>query len=171
MSRAGNAWGIPFTLAKAVTLEAGGRLLEIAYRLEGLPPDFRQHFAVEFNFAGMPARADGRFFYVHDDPRGPGALAGIWTFPIQSVSQSEGGFELVHQSVVVMPHWIVTPDAAGTWRVALRLSVRAPQGGQVDPGMRFRSVFVRKRHRGHRQAEKAAQLVPAPARLPVDCEK
>jgi len=42
---------------------------------------------------------------------------------VQSVSQSEGGFELVHQSVVVMPHWIVTPDAEGTWKVALRLSL------------------------------------------------
>jgi alpha-amylase len=38
------------------------------------------------------------------------------------VSQSEGGFELVHQSVVVMPHWIVTPDADGVWKVAMRLS-------------------------------------------------
>jgi len=39
------------------------------------------------------------------------------------VSQSEGGFELVHQSVVVMPHWIVTPDAAGRWGVTLRLDL------------------------------------------------
>jgi hypothetical protein len=52
-----------------------------------------------------------------------GAEAGVWTFPIQSVSQSEGGFELVHQSVVVMPHWIVTPDAAGRWGVTLRLAL------------------------------------------------
>jgi len=178
MSRTGNAWGIPFTLSKAVTLEAGGRTLEIAYRLEGLPPDFRQHFAVEFNCAGLPAGADGRHFYGQvrlpgesgsDAPRRPlgdlgtrldlpeatvlglvdewlgidvelalgpatnAAPAGIWTFPIQTVSQSEGGFELVHQSVVVMPHWIVTPDAAGTWRVALRLAVRAPHGGRMRP--------------------------------------
>jgi alpha-amylase len=39
------------------------------------------------------------------------------------VSQSEGGFELVHQSVVVMPHWIVTPDPTGTWRAAFRLTL------------------------------------------------
>jgi 4-alpha-glucanotransferase len=161
LSRTGNAWGIPFTLSKAVTLEAGSRMLEIAYKLEGLPPGFRQHLAVEFNFAGMPAGAAGRFF--HDaaawpdrhslgelgsrldlaDARGLGlvddwlgidarlafaeptnaAPTGVWTFPVQSVSQSEGGFELVHQSVVVMPHWIVTPDAEGTWKVALRLSL------------------------------------------------
>ena len=157
LSRAGNAWGIPFTLSKAVTLEAGSRTLEIAYKLEGLPRDFRQHLAVEFNFAGMPDRALGRFFYddqkrdlgelgsrldladvrafgLVDDWLGidarltfaepsNGLAAGMWTFPIQSVSQSEGGFELVHQSVVVMPHWIVTPDADGVWKVAMRLSI------------------------------------------------
>jgi alpha-amylase len=157
LTRAGNVWGIPFTLSKAVTLEAGSRTLEIAYKLEGLPRDFRQHLAVEFNFAGMPDRAEGRFFY-DDTRRNLGALgstldlsdvqtlglvddwlgidarlsfaepsngrgAGLWTFPVQSVSQSEGGFELVHQSVVVMPHWIVTPDADGIWKVAMRLSI------------------------------------------------
>jgi alpha-amylase len=39
------------------------------------------------------------------------------------VSQSEAGFELVHQSVAVVPHWIVTPDAEGTWRVTMRLAI------------------------------------------------
>jgi alpha-amylase len=157
LSRAGNAWGIPFTLSKAVTLDAGSRTLEIAYKLEGLPPDFRQHLGVEFNFSGMPAAAAGRSFYdelgrelgdlgqrlelphvrgigLVDDwldidaalsfgQASNGAATGVWTFPIQSVSQSEGGFELVHQSVVVMPHWIVTPAADGTWRVTLRLDL------------------------------------------------
>jgi alpha-amylase len=60
-----------------------------------------------------------------------GAAAGVWAFPICSVSQSEGGFELVHQSVVVMPHWIVTPDARGAWRVAITLDLLGtPTAGQ-----------------------------------------
>ena len=162
LSRHGNAWGIPFTLAKAVTLEAGSRSLDLAYKLTGLPRDFRQHLAVEFNFAGLPSRAEGRFFtddtgrdlgdlgtrldlpatrglglvdgWLDIDARlafataTNGAEAGIWTFPIESVSQSEGGFELVHQSVVVMPHWIVTPDAEGSWRVSMRLSLGSRRG-------------------------------------------
>jgi hypothetical protein len=157
LSRAGNAWGIPFTLSKTVCVRPGSPTLEIAYALSGLPTDFRQHLAVELNFAGMPAQADGRFFYdaeganlgelgtcldlrsatelgLVDDwlgidakvaigPASNGEQAGIWTFPIQTVSQSEGGFELVHQSVVVMPRWIVTPDPLGTWRVAFRLTL------------------------------------------------
>ena len=157
LSRTGNAWGIPFTLSKAITLEAESRTLEIAYKLSDLPPDFRQHLAVEFGFAGMPAQAVGRFFFddlhhnlgelgsrldlpfvqsigLMDDWLGidarlsvgaatNGSRAGVWTFPIQSVSQSEGGFELVHQSAVVMPHWLVTPDANGVWMVSLRLTI------------------------------------------------
>ena len=31
------------------------------------------------------------------------------------MSQSEGGFELVYQSTVVMPHWLLEPDQNGRW--------------------------------------------------------
>jgi alpha-amylase len=48
---------------------------------------------------------------------------GFWTFPIESVSQSEGGFESVHQSVVVMPHWRVVADEQGRWSVRIVLNV------------------------------------------------
>jgi alpha-amylase len=180
LTRTGNAWGIPFTLSKAVTLEAGSRTLEIGYKLEGLPQGFRQHLAVEFNFAGMPAQTEGRFFY-DDEHRTLGELggrldlsavrtlglvddwlgidarlsfgestngmpAGVWTFPIQSVSQSEGGFELVHQSVVVMPHWIVTPDANGVWKVTLRLSIgNLKAGGTTRPHVGMKTNVIASR--------------------------
>ena len=45
----------------------------------------------------------------------------FWTFPIETVSQSEGGFELVHQSVAVMPHWLVEADKEGRWSVTMQL--------------------------------------------------
>ena len=47
----------------------------------------------------------------------------LWTFPIETVSQSEGGFELVHQSVVVLPHWYVQAGADGRWSVSMNLAV------------------------------------------------
>ncbi|HEX3998950.1 MAG TPA: alpha-amylase/4-alpha-glucanotransferase domain-containing protein [Pirellulales bacterium] len=47
----------------------------------------------------------------------------IWTYPIETVSQSEGGFELVHQSVVVQPHWHVQGDADGRWSVTFQLAL------------------------------------------------
>lgn len=139
-------------ITKGLTLEAGGSSLEIAYLLEGVPADSPLHFGVELNFAGLPAGADDRYFRnVDGDSRGQlgerldlidetmlglvdqwlGIDVGIqvdrptsfWTFPIESVSQSEGGFELVHQSVVVLPHWIVQADAAGRWSATMRLTV------------------------------------------------
>ena len=47
----------------------------------------------------------------------------IWTFPIETVSQSEAGFELVHQSVVVEPHWIIEADRDGRWSTTMTLAI------------------------------------------------
>ena len=156
MRRDGNAWGIPITLTKAVTLLAGSERVSVTYLLENLPPGKPLHFAVELNFAGLPAGADDRYFSDPDgkrlgqlgeqldlhDSRGLSlsdrwlgidvALeidrpSGIWAFPIATVSQSEGGFELVHQSVCVQPHWVVTADAEGRWAVKLELATECEQ--------------------------------------------
>jgi len=148
----GAAGGEPVRITKAVTLEAGASTLEIAYMLEGLRADRPLLFAVEFNFAGLPAGADDRYFYGAQrrrlgqlgtrldlsDARELGLVdewlgidcglsisrpSGLWTFPIETVSQSEGGFELVHQSVVVMPYWQAEPDADGRWSVTMSLTL------------------------------------------------
>ncbi len=144
--------GVPLRITKSVTLEAGSAALEIAYLLEGIPQNRPLHFGVEFNFAGLPAGADDRYFYGDAghrldqlgarldlvDAREIGLVdewlginvnlafsrpSGLWTFPVESVSQSEGGFELVHQSVVVQPHWIVEADAQGRWSVVMNLAI------------------------------------------------
>jgi alpha-amylase len=47
----------------------------------------------------------------------------LWTFPIETVSQSEGGFEAVHQSLVVHPHWHVTADENGIWTVVMQIAL------------------------------------------------
>ena len=44
-------------------------------------------------------------------------------FPIQTVSQSEGGFELVHQSSTVVPHWEFLVGPEGRFRVELSLTL------------------------------------------------
>lgn len=152
LSRYGNAWGVPLKITKGVTLEAGSSTLEIAYLIEGLVPGHHFHFGVEFNFAGMPAGVDDRYFFQADGRRlgqlgerlnlqaasdlgltdewlglsvhlSANRPTNIWTFPIETVSQSEGGFELVHQSVVVQPHWHVTGDKDGRWSVSMQLAV------------------------------------------------
>ena len=157
LTREGNAWGVPLKMTKALTLEAGSQLLQVAYLIEGLPRERQLHLALEWNFAGMPAGADDRYFY-DDNGNSLGHLGSvldleschqlglidtwggldvlinlnrpsqIWTFPIETVSQSDGGFELVHQSVCVMPHWLISGDAEGKW--SLQLQVRIAPGHQ-----------------------------------------
>jgi alpha-amylase len=152
LNHEGMACGMPIRITKGLTLGAGSASLEITYLLEGLPPGQPLHFAVELNFAGLPAEADDRYFRDLDgnrlgqlgarldlrDAMGLGLVdewQGIdvclkstrpthfWTFPIETVSQSEGGFELVHQSTAVLPHWFVTPDRDGRWMASLSLSL------------------------------------------------
>ena len=152
LSRHGTVDGTAVQITKGVSLDANNSVLDIAYLLEGLPQDRRFHFAVEFNFAGLPAGVDDRFFYGSDRQR-MGELGSrldladvdemglvdewlgidvqlrydrptpIWTYPVATVSQSEGGFELIHQSVVVLPHWYVQGDANGRWSTSIRLSM------------------------------------------------
>ena len=50
---------------------------------------------------------------------------GIFTYPVQTVSQSESGFELVHQSVCVQPHWQIQGDADGQWSCRFKLKLLA----------------------------------------------
>ncbi len=148
--REGIAAGVPVRIIKGVTLNSGESALEIAYLLEGLPQGHTLHFGAEFNFAGLPSGAEDRYFHdlgeKHlgqlgaqldlKDARGLGLVdqwlgvdvrieasrsTDFWTFPIETVSNSEGGFELVHQSVVVHPHWHVTADSEGRWAVTMRL--------------------------------------------------
>ena len=57
----------------------------------------------------------------------------FWTFPIETVSQSEGGFELVHQSVAVLPHWIVEADKDGRWSVTMQLALDTSRAESQKP--------------------------------------
>jgi alpha-amylase len=48
-----------------------------------------------------------------------GRKAELWRFPIETVSQSEGGFERAYQSSVIFPHWGVPLKPEGVWRVRI----------------------------------------------------
>lgn len=147
--RMGEHW---VRVEKTIALDSSnGSQLEITYQLSQLPPGHPVHFAVEFNFAAMPAGQTDRYFYNgHGEQLGqlqsilslPAGMriglvdewlgldasleltqpAEFWTFPIQTVSQSEGGFELVHQSTTVVPHWRFTANESGTWQVRIQLT-------------------------------------------------
>jgi 4-alpha-glucanotransferase len=58
-----------------------------------------------------------------------GRPAGLWRFPIETVSLSEAGFERLYQGSVMIPHWRFTlapdgSDAASSWSVVLKQTVR-----------------------------------------------
>jgi len=150
--RQGCVGTLPVKLTKGITFSEGSSTLEVAYLLEELPPDAALHFAVELNFAGLPADQDDRYFCdarhhgigqlgtwldltnveglgLVDEWLGvqidlkPSRPTNFWTYPVETVSQSEGGFELVHQSVVVQPHWHAVADAQGRWGVTLAIEI------------------------------------------------
>ena len=154
LSRSGTALGIPLTLTKSVTLQRGESELKIDYHLAGIPPEATFHFGVEFHFAGLPPDQPDRFFTTTDGQvlghlgsslaleqvSGIGLNdqwlglqvafsmdrpGGIWTYPVQTVSQSESGFELIHQSTAVQPHWQVRGVRGGCWSTTMLLSLTA----------------------------------------------
>jgi hypothetical protein len=140
-------------VTKSVALESSkGASLQIRYDLEDLPVGMPIHFAVEFNLAGLPGGADDRYYYDHTGQR-QGRLdetleqphceriglvdewlgvdvsldfpmpCSCWAFPIETVSQSEGGFETVHQACCVVPHWEFVVPEDGRWSVELTLGI------------------------------------------------
>lgn len=152
MSRHGNLGPYAINLHKTIGLERGSGQLEILYELEALPQNVPLHFGVEFNFAGMAAGAPDRYYYdaigrqigplesIQELPATEriglvdewlgldvalefSQAASVWTFPIQTISQSEGGFEAVHQSSAVIPHWEFTAPADGKWSVRITLAI------------------------------------------------
>ena len=161
LTRQGNAWGVPLKITKGATLNAGSDTLEIAYLIEGIPEDRTFQFGVEFNFAGLPDGQDDRFFSdAQGNKLGDlgtlldldkvqqlkltdawlgldveldlGQTGGIFAYPVQTVSQSESGFELVHQSVAVEPHWEIFGDAQGRWSTLIKLSTRIRSSANVQ---------------------------------------
>jgi alpha-amylase len=159
LSRAGKVGGASLRVTKEITLHPRSDTLDIRYLLEHLPRGSRLHFAVELHFAGMAAGAEDRYFY-HDGRARAGQLqtlhdlagtdhiglvdewlgldarltlsrrGGIWAFPVQTVSQSEGGYELVHQSTAVVPHWLVEADDQGRWEVQIGLCLDVSRAEQ-----------------------------------------
>jgi alpha-amylase len=149
MERPGRAHGHSIRLRKTIELSTGSPALSIRYELDDVPAGACLHFAVEINLAAMAGHVADRYYsdlsgselgmldarLDMNHCRGLAVTdewldlsigltwsksAGLWCFPIETVSQSEGGFEGVHQSSAVIPHWHATADERGHWDVAIR---------------------------------------------------
>ena len=152
LTREGHVGERPVQITKGVTLEAGEQTLEIAYLLEGLPPGEPLHFGVEFNFAGLPAGLDDRYF--HDASGKPLGQLGTqldladvdalglvdeWlgidvelqfdrpthcgpSRSKRSASPKAASSWCTSRSSC-MPHWFVTADRDGRWSVTMPLAI------------------------------------------------
>ncbi|MFO0958814.1 MAG: alpha-amylase/4-alpha-glucanotransferase domain-containing protein [Isosphaeraceae bacterium] len=157
MERPGRVDGHAIHIRKSIVLESGGKALQVHYALDELPEGIPLQFGVEINLAGMAGRASDRYFTGESgeslgtldsrldlEPTGAlGAIdewldlavrlswsrpASVWCLPIETVSQSEGGFEGVYQSSAIIPRWIVRGDAERRWEVTLTWSIdQAPR--------------------------------------------
>lgn len=153
LSREGSLGPYRIRVAKTISLSAGDpNTITAKYELSQLPREVPIHFGVEFNFAAMPAGAQDRYYYDQRGRRvgnlgaqlqlprqerlgmvdewlgldvclDTSVPADIWSTPIQTVSQSEAGFELIHQSCAVLPHWQFFAGEDGRWEVTLTLSI------------------------------------------------
>jgi 4-alpha-glucanotransferase len=173
MERPGLADGHAINVRKTIALGAGDASLDVRYALEGLPAGVALHFAVEINLAAMAGHAPDRYYTdasgaklgmldARLDLREARGLtltdewldmsvdlrwsqpAGLWCFPVETVSQSESGFEGVYQSSAVIPHWIVAGDEAGRWELQIAWTldraraVAAPR--KAAPALRLAEV-------------------------------
>jgi alpha-amylase len=155
MDRTGRADVHTIRIRKTIELSAGSPTLEVRYVLDELPVGVALHFAVEINIAAMAGNAEDRY-YSDTTGRRLGVLAsrldlsgqsglsltdewldlsvaldwsrpaGLWCFPVETVSGSEGGFEAVYQSSAIISHWVVTADRLRSWEVRLGLTVGKP---------------------------------------------
>lgn len=106
-------------------------------------------FGVEFNFAMLGGHSPDRYYFIPDralredrlDSRGEtrevtefglrdeflhleirfrlNKEATLWRFPIETVSQSEGGFERIYQSSVLLPNFRFSLSPGEVWKVEL----------------------------------------------------
>ncbi|NOZ62675.1 MAG: DUF1926 domain-containing protein [Calditrichaeota bacterium] len=110
-------------------------------------------FAVEMNFALLAGNAPDRYYYFDQKIDGDTHLASqgivprvrkmglkdewmkidaqikfdsatdVWRFPIETISQSEGGFERVYQSSVVLPNWKIKLAENKKWQIAMTIKI------------------------------------------------
>jgi hypothetical protein len=129
LERRGGVWvegdRVPIVVRK--TVEPGPGLVSVAWEIENLSArtvPFR--FGSEWNLLAFPHEVEfhrrgwvklysGRLSF---EPQDPGEL---WTMAIETLSQSEVGFDIIHQGYSFMPTWAFTLGAGRTERIAVIL--------------------------------------------------
>ncbi|MBI3267443.1 MAG: DUF1926 domain-containing protein [Planctomycetes bacterium] len=153
LARDGRIGGRAARVEKVLTLGSGTREVEVAYAITNLSGErLDARFGSEWNFALLAGRAHDRYL-VGADGRNLGPLAtqgvfadqgrfslvdewqgirvnlhfeaaaDLWVFPVETVSQSEAGFELVYQSTSVTPCWSLALAPGSSWRTRFVVAI------------------------------------------------
>ncbi len=133
LKRGGKVKGISVNLEKTLTFKPDKPIIDIEYRIGG-EGAISSIFGVEFNIS-LSGKGPGRYLRLSEpdsekkDMANPWDFSGIrdismvdewlgiavilktepamdlWHFPLETISQSEGGFERIYQHSVIFPHW------------------------------------------------------------------
>jgi hypothetical protein len=127
--RNGHVWageeGIPVRVAKRLA-PAQDRVL-ISYELENESDrELQTCFAVEWNFylldkewevrPGVLSLLGGKWILTFSP------LPEVWAFPLQTLSQSEEGYDIIHQGMCFLPRWEV--GLAGRQKFSLTITLK-----------------------------------------------
>ncbi len=132
LERRGGVWAdgdrVPVLIRK--TVEPGPGLLRVAYEIENLSDrTITLRFGSEWNLLAFPPQ-------VEFHRRGWVKLFGgalsfeprdtheIWTMPLETISQSEEGFDIIHQGFSFMPLWAFTLAGKKTQGIEVLLRER-----------------------------------------------
>lgn len=127
LSRSGWVWAgeeqIPVRVTKRVLPEE--RRLRVAYRVENLsdrPLDVL--FAPETNVSLFPFEFEaegGRAVFLKRYVWEAGSPDALWHFPLRTLSQSESGYDIIHQGICLVPLWRLNLGPGGAAERDIRL--------------------------------------------------
>ncbi|MGZ5515001.1 MAG: alpha-amylase/4-alpha-glucanotransferase domain-containing protein [Candidatus Aminicenantales bacterium] len=124
MVRAGEE-RVPLVIRKTVAASDGSLRIDIEVEnLSGRPLDVT--YGSEWNFLAFPHEiellgADGAALYGRALRFEPSAADAVWTFALRTLSQSEEGFDIIHQGYCLCPVWSLGWAGNGTKRLSVVL--------------------------------------------------
>ncbi len=135
LERRGGVWvegeRLPVLVRK--TVEAARGLVRVVYEVENLSDrGFAVRFGSEWNLLAFPNEVEfhrrgwvklwrGRISFE------PQNTSELWTLPLQTLSQSEEGFDIIHQGFSFMPLWAFTLAGKKAERIEVLLREKGDQ--------------------------------------------
>ena len=109
------------------TVECAGGDLRVGIEIENLSDAaLSLSYGSEWNLLAFPGEfelrgAAGAALYGGRILFEPEAADGLWSFPLRTLSQSEGGFDIIHQGYCLCPVWSLEWSGRGVRRVSVVL--------------------------------------------------